>query len=268
MNEVAVNEVELNGQLIDVMVAFNEAEEQHKKQVLLVKAALEKALYKVLPANSQIQYSSIDWDWNGSTERWALRWRCEITNVIHTTNSGIHFYFGADKGVEINNACIGCYSKEDKGYIAAIKMMAAIWDHIDQLEADLSQVDTDDLLAAKEQKFQAESAKSKIEYQLAEIRANKLAKEILVEGTEMTLMEGCWDDLFKTRVRACKSEDKDREQFLKAVITHITPKKVLCTVTYSYYFGSNRTITVWLKKDVFLAATTGRHSVWSIKTVK
>ena len=218
-----------NEQLKIVTQDHNAASDKFLRVISNLKDKLENILLKFLPSNMVIRYSHIDPDWICSGNSWVWKWRCEIIRSDFDHCSDFDFYWSSKEGIELNNSCIGNYTKKETGYIDALRTMVQIWEHADEIEAELEEVSFDELTEAKEEKYQAENRKREIEKELEEIKLKEFTDKTFKEGVQIQLQQKHRDNIFNSRVFPCPGSD----DCLTAKITKVTPKKVLFNLYYT-----------------------------------
>ena len=218
-----------NEQLKIVTQDHNTASDKFLRVINNLKDKLENILLKFLPSNMVIRYSHIDPDWICSSNSWVWKWRCEIVRSDFDHHSDFSFYWSAKEGIELNNSCIGNYNKKETGYIDTLKTMVQIWEHADEIEAELAEVSFDELTEAKEEKYQAENRKREIEKEIEEIKLKEFTDKIFKEGIQIQLQQKHRDNIFDSRVFPCPGSD----DCLTAKITKVTPRKVFFDVCYT-----------------------------------
>ncbi len=250
---------ELNEQLKAIKCDYDIASENLKAEICKVKDVFESSLLQFLPGDMVIRHSTIDTDWIDGN--WAWQWRCEIIRSGFEFHSSFDFYFREGNGIAINNGCIGTHDKTEVGYIAAIKTMANIWNHVDEIEALLGQVSFEKLSELKEIKYKVEIDKDHIEAQIKKIQEEEFKAKLFTVGTTIALQEKRADRLFGTPVYVNPSHG-DMQGYCRATVLRITPKKVMFNVQYGPFADCKYTDTVCIKKDKIIQAV--KDSSWKI----
>ncbi len=257
--EEKMNVEELNKQLKALKCDYDIASENLKAEICKVKDVFESNLLQFLPDYMVIQRSTIDTDWIGGN--WVWQWRCEIVRPGFEFNSNFNFYFRENNGIAINNGCIGTHDKTEVGYIAAVKTMANIWNHVDEIEMLLGQVSFEKLNELKEIKYKVEIDKSHIETQIKKIQEEEFKSKLFTVGTTIALQEKHSDWLFSTPVYV-NPNHYEKQGYCHATVTRVTPKKVMFDLHYGPFADYNYTDTACVKKDKVVQAV--KDGSWKI----
>ena len=250
---------ELNEQLKAAKCNYDIANENLRAEICRVKDILKNALLQFLPDDMIIRCSTIDADW--LSNKWAWQWHCEIIRSGFEFHSSFDFYFREGNGIAINNGCIGTHDKTEVGYIAAVKTMANIWNHVDEIEALLGQVSFEKIGELKEIKYKAEIDKSHIEFQIKKIQEEEFKSKLFTVGTTIALQEKHSDWLFSTPVYV-NPNHYEKQGYCHATVTRVTPKKVLFDLHYGPFADYNYTDTACIKKDKVIQAV--KDGSWKI----
>lgn len=259
MENINAKLAELN-KALDAANADHEVAFQHYKNVAEgVKEKFESILLKYLPADMVIRFSQLDPNWGG---RWVWQWRCEVVRSDFDHHSDFYFYYSETMGVQLNNGCIGNYGKEDSGYIAAIKTMARIWDHIDELEGALRNIDLAELSEAKEARFNTSDKKNAIETEIRKIHEEEFKEKLFTVGTTIELQVRERDRLFDTSIYVNPNHEENIRGCCKATVVKVTPKKVLFDIVYGSLSLYKQTDSRYIKKEKVISAV--KSGSWKI----
>lgn len=249
----------LKNQLKEVACDVDIARNQYSEENIRVKSVFESILLKFLPADMIVRSSHLEVDWIGS--KWTWQWRCEVVRSGFEYHSSFDVYFREGGNFSINNGCIGTYDKTEVGYISAIKTMAGIWDHINEIEEALNQVSFEKLRELMDAKYQVEVKQSKIESEIKKIEEAEFEAKLFAVGTVIALQEKHNDWLFNTPVYV-NPNCGDLQGYCNAKVVKVTPKKVLFDIHYGPFANYNYTDIACVKKDKVIQAV--KNSSWKI----
>lgn len=202
-------------------------------------------LARFLPSNMVVRDSDMDPDYVATTDTWSWKYGCRVIRSDFDKHSDFDFAWDTVNGLQINNYCIGTYDKHETGYIDALRTMVQIWEHADEIGEEFAKIDLSELSKLREERYKILAQRRQVEKGIEKIDLEEFEKKMFTVGTQIQLQKDNRDNLFNTRIFSSKYNDN----YLNAVVTKITPKKVYFTIVYKRGDYSYKDTEVSVKKE-------------------